>query len=51
MDETELLQFRTLYDSQMIAVRDYIFRHDHREERFRGLTSTAKFNQPLRGTI
>jgi AraC family transcriptional regulator len=27
----ELLQFRTLYDSPMIAVRDYICRHDHRE--------------------
>jgi AraC family transcriptional regulator len=31
MQETELLQFRTLYDSPMIAVRDYICRHDHRE--------------------
>ena len=26
-----MLQFRTLYDSPMIAVRDYICRHDHRE--------------------
>ena len=31
MAETELLQFRILYDSPMIAVRDYICRHDHRE--------------------
>ena len=31
MPESELLQFRTLYDSPMIAVRDYICRHDHRE--------------------
>jgi AraC family transcriptional regulator len=31
MQETELLQFRTLYDSPMITVRDYICRHDHRE--------------------
>jgi AraC family transcriptional regulator len=31
MAEEELLQFRTLYDSPMIAVRDYICRHDHRE--------------------
>lgn len=31
MSDTELLQFRTLYDSPMIAVRDYICRHDHRE--------------------
>ena len=31
MSAAELLQFRTLYDSPMIAVRDYICRHDHRE--------------------
>lgn len=31
MSETEPLQFRTLYDSPMIVVRDYICRHDHRE--------------------
>lgn len=31
MSDEELLQFRTLYDSPMIAVRDYICRHDHRE--------------------
>lgn len=31
MAEAELLQFRTLYDSPMIAVRDYVCRHDHRE--------------------
>lgn len=31
MSDIELLQFRTLYDSPMIAVRDYICRHDHRE--------------------
>jgi len=31
MPETELLNFRTLYDSPMIAVRDYVCRHDHRE--------------------
>jgi len=31
MSDTALLQFRTLYDSPMIAVRDYICRHDHRE--------------------
>jgi len=31
MPEADLLQFRTLYDSPMIAVRDYICRHDHRE--------------------
>lgn len=27
----ELLEFLTLYDSPMIAVRDYVCRHDHRE--------------------
>src|SRR5687767_5738629 len=35
MPETDLLQFRTLYDSPMIAVRDYICRHtghDHSPE-------------------
>lgn len=31
MSDTELLQFRTLYDSPMIAVRDYVCWHDHRE--------------------
>lgn len=31
MPEQELLTFRTLYDSPMIAVRDYICLHDHRE--------------------
>ena len=31
MSDEELLQFRVLYDSPMIAVRDYICRHDHRE--------------------
>ncbi|HEX6279097.1 MAG TPA: AraC family transcriptional regulator [Pyrinomonadaceae bacterium] len=31
MAETELLQFRTLYDSPMIVVRDYVCQHDHRE--------------------
>ena len=31
MSDTDLLQFRTLYDSPMIAVRDYVCRHDHRE--------------------
>ncbi len=31
MPESELLQFRKLYDSPMIAVNDYVCRHDHRE--------------------
>lgn len=31
MPDPELLEFRTLYDSPMISVRDYICRHDHRE--------------------
>lgn len=31
MPDTELLEFRTLYDSPMIGVRDYFCRHDHRE--------------------
>lgn len=31
MSEQELLTFRTLYDSPMIAVRDYICLNDHRE--------------------
>ena len=31
MPEADLLQFRTVYDSPMIAVRDYICTHDHRE--------------------
>lgn len=31
MSEQELLTFRTLYDSPMITVRDYICLHDHRE--------------------
>ena len=31
MPETESLEFRTLYDSPMITVRDYICTHDHRE--------------------
>lgn len=31
MPEEDRIQFRTLYDSPMIAVRDYICTHDHRE--------------------
>lgn len=30
-ESTGPLNFRTLYDSPMIAVRDYVCRHDHRE--------------------